>query len=119
MGVSAPTHLIMPGRLLARNPVGKLTHDIAAGNITTGAYTQLSASIPAASTALEIFSTSSSIFVLALGSAGNEVDMKFYIFPGGSPMLPVEIPKGQRLSVIAVDTNATVGRLNINIFGGE
>ena len=106
--------------LLARKPVGKLRHSYSSTNVTTGAWVEISSSVPAAATAMEIFDSSGSIMKLAFAASGQEDSNEFnyYIIPGGSSiLLPAEVAKGVRLAARAVDANATSGDLVINFFG--
>jgi hypothetical protein len=92
-------------------------NDYSGTSVTTGAYVQLFALTSAAVKALQIFDSSGSALVLAIGGSGSEVD-SLYIFPGGNgDVFGVDIPAGSRVSVKAVDTNATSGQLLINFFG--
>ena len=84
--------------------------------VTTAAYVQLVASMPAAVKEVEIFDSSGETLVLAIGGAGAEAD-KAYIFPGGNGRIPLQIASGARLSVKAVSANATSGELTINFYG--
>jgi len=91
------------------------TNDYSSTNVTTSAYVQLVASTSGAVNHVYIFDSSGSTLVLAVGGSGSEVD-QFYIFPGGiSSGVPLHINAGSRISIKAVDTNATTGR--IAIFG--
>lgn len=84
--------------------------------VTTGAYVQLIASMPAAVKEVEIFDSSGETLVLAIGGAGVEVD-KVYVFPGGNGRIPLQIAASARLSVKAVSNSATSGELTINFYG--
>ena len=110
----------MAFRLLARKPTGKVRLDTSSTNITTSAWTTITSAVPAGTTALEIFNSSSSTIKLSTGTAGNEdaSELLFYILPGGTDsLIPVELSKNARLAGKAVDTNATVGQLLINFYG--
>lgn len=84
-------------------------------NVTTAAWVELDASLDNEATTLEIFDSSGSVLKLALGASGQEVELPYYITPGGNGRVTVLLPKGKRLSIRAVDTNATAGQLVINL----
>jgi hypothetical protein len=105
---------------LARKPVGKLFYNYALGNVTTGAWVEIIANIPASATEMHIFDSSGRVLKLSTGAAGDEAnhELLFYIFPGGSDaLLPTEWAKNSRLAAKAVDANATTGYLIINFYG--
>lgn len=110
----------MSFRLLARKPVGKVRLDTSSTNITTSAWTTITETIPAGTTAIEIFNSSSSVIKLSTGTAGNEdaSELNFYVLPGGTEgLIPIELSKNARLAGKAVDTSATVGQIVINFYG--
>lgn len=83
-------------------------------NVTTGAYVQLVASTSAIINKLWCFDSSGSALFIATGAAAAEVD-RFYIPPGGLTYpMELNIPAGTRISVKAVDTDATTGQLLIS-----
>lgn len=98
------------------NSVTLYRNDYTITPVTTGAYVQLIASMPAAVKEVEIFDSSGETLVLAIGGAGSEVN-KVYIFPGGNGRIPLQIAATTRLSVKAVSNNATSGELTINFYG--
>ena len=118
----------------ARRPVWSLRYNIGTGNITTGAWTQILASVPYGVSALEIFNGSGSIIKISNGTPGNEVAglIPYTILPGGSvAVVPFDtstdkasslgpiIPgprKGLPLTCQAQDVNATTGYLVLNAF---
>ena len=85
-------------------------------SVTTGAYVQLIASMPAAVKEVEIFDSSGETLVLAVGGAGSEAD-KVYVFPGGNGRIPLQIAASARLSIKAVSNNATSGEFTANFYG--
>lgn len=93
-----------------RSKVALYRKDYSAGTVTTSAYTQIIASTTGAINRLYIADTSGSAMILATGGAGAEVD-QLYIGPGGSDA-PYEltIPASTRISIKALDTNATSGQ---------
>lgn len=81
--------------------------------VTTGAWVQIIASTAAAIKQLYIFDSSGSVIELGIGGAGSEV-AKIYIPPGGSSVgWPLTIPAGTRVSIRALDVDATVGQIVI------
>lgn len=65
---------------------------------------------------LEIFNSTGSILSLAIGAAGAETDMLFYVVPGGNGIIQCLINQGMRISVTAVDANATTGFIIVNAY---
>lgn len=99
-------------------PVAKAILDFAVTNVTTAAYVEMVASTNKPCSALEIFNGGGSILKIALGAAASEVDMNYYILPGGSQIiLPIEIPHSTRISLKAVDTNSMAGSIVLNFLG--
>lgn len=82
-------------------------------NVTTAAWTELSAALADDINALEVFDSSGSTLKIGYGPAGSEVDL-CYIPPGGMDgRMDVLLNKGMRVAIKAVDANATVGSLVI------
>lgn len=83
-------------------------HVYSSGNVTTSAYSTLVASTPVSVSKIQVLDTSGKILKLATGTSGNEKD--FCVVPvSGIVTLPFFLPAGNRLSIIAVDANATTG----------
>jgi hypothetical protein len=81
--------------------------------VTTAAWTQIIASTAAEIKQLYIFDSSGSVMQLGIGGAGSEV-AKINIPPGGSSVgWPLTIPAGTRVSIRALDVDATVGQIVI------
>jgi len=81
--------------------------------VSTATWFELDPSISAAWKQIYIFDSSGSVMQLGIGGAGSEV-AKINIPPGGSTVgWPLTIPAGSRVSIKAVDTNATVGQMVI------
>ena len=97
-----------------RSKVAILRNDYSSVNVTTSAYTQLTASTSGTTNRLQIFDSSGQTLVLAVGAAASEVD-QIYIFPGGNGDVELAIASGSRISVKAVSANATSGELAINL----
>lgn len=91
-------------------------NDYTSTGVTTAAYTQLIASTTAATKRLDLFDSSGQTLKLAVGGSGSEVD-QFLIYPGGNGQLNLAIPAGSRISIKAVSANASVGELDLNLFG--
>lgn len=103
-------------RTKASVPVLNLRNVYGTTPVTTAAYVELSPSLPANLKELEIFDTSQSVLQLAIGPSGSEVDLPFMVLPGGNVPSRVNclLNAGMRLSIKAVDQNATSGQLIIN-----
>ena len=108
----------MRGSLAIRTPVDTSRLDMSSTHVTTGAYVTITASLAAGVSAMEIFNPSASTMKIAVGAAGSEVDMKYSVIPGGSAFLiPLPAGGGKRISLKAVDADATSGIFTINYFG--
>lgn len=108
----------MSRALLARNAVAKLYLDVAGANIATNAWTELTSSLSAPVSAVEIFNSTGRVLKLAIGAAASEQELDYYILPGTvSPIIPVSIAKSSRLSLKAMDSLADSGEVVINCFG--
>ena len=94
----------------SRLSVNLVFNNYAVTPVTTGAYVQVLASTAAIINRLYIFDSSGSAMILATGAPGSESD-KLYIGPGGNDA-PYEllIGAGVRISLKALDTNASVGQ---------
>ena len=101
-----------------RKPVHKLYLDTNSTNITTSAWVEVDASIDEPASAVELFNGSGRLLKLALGAAASEVEIPYYLSPGGSSILVslYDFPKGSRLSVRAVDATASSGLIVFNFF---
>lgn len=95
--------------------VQTIRHDYSSTNVTTGAWVELDAALDAMSNYIELFDSSGSVLELGIGPSGSEVRAAL-IPPGGfNVMEKLRFDQGQRLSIRAVDTNATSGQLIINL----
>lgn len=79
-----------------------------ATNVSSSAYVTLFASTPTSVSKLEILDSSGQIMKIALGSAGNEMDICTAPV-SGTILLPYFLPIGSRLSIRAVATSASTG----------
>lgn len=110
------TQLVSQGTLLSY--FGTSYTNYASTSITTSAWVELfsSAAISANIRALTIFNGSSSTLELGFGGVGAEA-RRLIIPPGGvEGQLEFQIPASTRVSVRAIDANATTGTLSINLF---
>ena len=89
------------------------TYDYTSGSVTTSAYQTVLGSTSNKCSQLYIADTSGSAMILAVGGVGAEVD-QLYIGPGGSDA-PYElaVAASSRISIKALDTTASVGRMII------
>jgi hypothetical protein len=85
-------------------------------NIDDTAWTELVASLADNVTRIHIFDSSGYPIRLAVGSAGNEVEL-FRIAPGGDGQVDIGITSGSRLSVRALSGTIDDGELIINFLG--
>lgn len=79
-------------------------------NVTTSAYVTLVASTPIPVSHILVADNSGHILKIAAGSTGFEVDL-FSCPLSGSIVIPIAptLPAGTRLSIKAIDANATTG----------
>lgn len=104
-------------RLLARYLVGKAINVFSSTNVGTGAFVELVSSMGKAATAVQFHNSASVAVIIAFGGSGSEEE-KFYVPPGGdSPLLPMAIPKGTRLSMKSTSGTINSGILVANFFG--
>lgn len=107
----------MRGSLAVRTPVQTKSLDMSGTNVTTAAWVTLIASLTYGIDAFEIFNPSAATMQIATGAAGQEKVLPYSIIPGGSAFLiPFNISAGSRISLKAVDQNATSNLLTINCF---
>lgn len=110
-------------RLLARKPSVTQSVDLSLTPITTAAWLQILATLGKACTAVEIFNPSGSTIMISKGLAGQEIALDnlipYHILPGGSTiLLPINLKSTDRISVKAIDANATSGLFTLNFFAG-
>lgn len=109
----------MPFRLIVRKVVGFTSLLTSSTNITTSAYVQLVAKLVGTVEAIQFYNGTSSTLALASGASGSEVN-QVLLGPGLSDIIPVEtlFPKGSRMSITAIDANASTGNVAINFLSG-
>lgn len=108
----------MKGAIALRKVVGlPIINDCTVTTITTAAWVQLTATLDASCSGLEIENTSAKSIQIGVGASGSEV--AFYaVAPGvNTVLIPHELKKGSRISAKAVTADATTGALIINKFG--
>jgi hypothetical protein len=90
-------------------------NDNSSNNITTAAYLQLVAATSVITSRVEVYNQSASSIYFAVGAAASEIN-QFIIPPGGNGFVPLQIASNSRVSVKAVDANATTGSLIVNFW---
>jgi len=80
----------------------------ASGNVTTSAYTELFASTAAQFSKIQILDTSGQILKIAIGASGSELDICTTPVTG-SIVVPYTVGIGSRISIRAVNADATTG----------
>ena len=108
-------------RLLCRKPVGTpVFNACGTTTITKAGYVTMVAKMANNCEAIQVYNGSTSTIKLAVGAAGHEVDLPFYIGPGISDIIPFDnqIKAGARLSAEAVDADASAGSFIVNFFAG-
>lgn len=103
-------------RLLGRKPVKTIVYSAAGGNITTGAWKEILASLGVPCTSLEIYNSTGQPLKLATGGAGSEVTTYTVVPNGTTEVLGIGFASGTRLSAKAIGSNATTGYLILNLF---
>lgn len=102
--------------VLTLSPVTTVDFGSADAPITTGAWTDLVASLADDVTEIQIYNTTGKTMKLATGAASSEVQIA--VIPPGVPFVLKYIASaGTRFSVQAVEGNATVGSICANFFG--
>ncbi len=91
-------------------------HNYAVQGATTLAWLQMIASTSAIVTDWDVTDTSGQVLELGVGAAGAEVRFAFLPAGGGSPFQH-RLAAGSRVSVRAVDGDASTGKLVINAWG--
>ena len=95
---------------MAANPNNIVSLNTASTNVTTGAYVTLAAATPISTAKILAFNGTSSIIKIAVGAAGNEVDL-IALLPTSQVVIELGsinvIPVGSRLSVEALDATAS------------
>ena len=101
----------------SKSYVGSARHDYSGGNVTTGAWTQLIASLASAVNGIMLFDSSGQTLELGVGAPASEARV-LLIPPGGlNGFIPLRIASGARVSVRAVSADATEGELNLTALG--
>lgn len=105
--------LSLPAYAWAADPLINV-RSYATTNATTSAYSTLVASVPVSVGQLMICDTSTKVLKIATGESGSEVDLIAFTAGdsfGGFRCIVVStyIAKGTRLSIRAIDGNATTG----------
>lgn len=84
-------------------------------NVTTGAYVTQWASTPTSASHIQICDTSGHVLKIAVGAAGSEFDIAT-VQVSGCVVVPIYVAPGTRLSLKAIDANATTGYNTLAIF---
>lgn len=87
---------------------------VAGTDVEQATYEEVDASVAERAEAFEVENTTDSAIVFATGAAASEVDMPVYIAPGVAKVVHRALPAGTRLSVRAVNADATLGFVIIN-----
>lgn len=108
----------------SRNPVAKSLYTVVNGNagtyITSAAWVQIEPSLGHSVDQMEILNTTGGLMKVAIGAPGSEVEQAFYVMPASEPhLVPINIRKGDKISVKAVDptTIDSDGVIAINWYG--
>lgn len=110
-----------PRTLLARVPYSKLRLSLSSSNVATNAWTEVTSALEKACTAITVYYSGIGILRVSQGAAAAEdnSELPIYLTPGmdGNLLIPIEISKGKRLSIRALDQAVAEGELVINLFG--
>ena len=106
----------MKEAIALRKPTGTpVVNDCSTTNIGAGAYVQLSASLTAPASAMQIYNGSAQPLKFAVGAAAAEKDIGYVVAPSSvSPIIPVELKNAQRLTARSVGGTANTGILVVN-----
>jgi hypothetical protein len=106
----------MKGWMAIRKPVGApVVLDTSATNVTNAAYVQILAATTIAASGVQLHNSGSVPIAIAMGAAGSEVNQ--VVLPiGVSILIPFEIPKGKRLSVISLGGTQSSGIISASFF---
>lgn len=109
----------MSRALLARYPVDHLFVDFAAHNIAIGTWFQIIAAMGKPISAVQFYNGSGSIIKISVGAIGSESseEIPYYIPPGQSEVIAMEVSRGLPISITAVDAAITDGSFVMNCFG--
>lgn len=84
-------------------------------NVTTSAYVTLIDPLPESANRITVYDSSNSAMKIAVGPAGSEHD-ETVSPPGGSEEINQLFSKGQRISLKALDADATAGELIVSFY---
>jgi len=107
-------------KLAAPATVDNIFFNYANSTITSATYTEVLSATTKRAGSMEIFDSSGSTLIFAVGAAASEVD-KFLILPGGQDRVIFDLAIGDRISVKAKSTGETIstGLLIINFSGQQ
>lgn len=94
-----------------KSPVDLLRLNYAVTNVATSAFTQVSASLAGACTAVDIFDSSGQTLQLGVNGVA-----KLYVTPGGNGPVPLSLSAGSVISLKAVSSAATTGEFDLNCY---
>lgn len=105
-----------PGGTGVRGPVPSIpiTLDTSSSNVTSGAWVTFSAVNPYACSAIQIHNTGAQPIKMAKGAAAAETELGILFPIGVSILLPVQLPKGVRLSVRSMGATQSSGLLTFS-----
>lgn len=115
--INLPPVLVPSNVGTGRSVVATARIDYGSAPVTTGAWTQVfaAASVTAAVGYVSIFDSGGRTMELGTGGAGSE--SRLILIPPGGEDYALTIASGTRLSIRALGANATVGELDVNLFG--
>ncbi len=105
----------LPATLAQTEDQPSVNLDFATDPVTTADYVEIVASCGAVIKEIEVYNGTASAFQLAFGAAASEVD-QVILFPGGNGRIPVSIPAATRVSLKAINANASSGLAFINFY---
>lgn len=103
--------------LLYKQIVGKHRIDLTSTTLSTGAWTQIIASLQAACDAISVAYTGEGI--LKLSKNAGTTDLPVFITPGmdHDHAIPINLAKGAVIHAECLDQNVATGELVINLYG--
>lgn len=106
----------MKGAIALRKPVGvPVVLDTSATNVTNAAYVVLASSAAAPASGMLVHNSGAVPLALAVGASGKEVNQ--IVLPVGIPtLIPIEIAKGARLTLISLGGTQSSGIISASYF---
>lgn len=100
---------------VGRSIVTTARNDYSSVNVTTGAWVQLSASLSAIVSRVQVFDSSGQTLEIGIGAAASET--RLFIVPPGGIDIDAAIAASTRISIRAISATASSGEIDANFIG--